>query len=208
MLVVYSIINVNNAEINHHDDQTFFMLLLTKRITLLLAILYFSFSGNTAHAQKGLKGIYAINSVSRVPVQDALLQSEDLRFAASADENGFINLKALPASVNGLTISRIGFEPKKFALDSIVILNNSAVVYLLPKVASLQEVTVNATAGSGVFKTISDLDIHLRPINNSQEILRMVPGLFIGQHAGGGKSEQIFLRGFDIDHGTDINLDG
>jgi len=34
----------------------------------------------------------------------------------------------------------------------------------------------------------------------------MVPGLFIGQNAGGGKSEQIFLRGFDIDHGTDSNL--
>ena len=35
----------------------------------------------------------------------------------------------------------------------------------------------------------------------------MVPGLFIAQHAGGGKAEQIFLRGFDIDHGTDINLE-
>ena len=34
----------------------------------------------------------------------------------------------------------------------------------------------------------------------------MVPGLFIGQHAGGGKAEQIFLRGFDLDHGTDIRL--
>lgn len=53
---------------------------------------------------------------------------------------------------------------------------------------------------------ISSLDIKLRPITNSQEILRMVPGLFIGQHAGGGKAEQIFLRGFDLDHGTDIKL--
>ena len=35
----------------------------------------------------------------------------------------------------------------------------------------------------------------------------MVPGLFIAQHAGGGKAEQIFLRGFDIDHGTDVNLE-
>jgi hypothetical protein len=34
-----------------------------------------------------------------------------------------------------------------------------------------------------------------------------VPGLFIAQHAGGGKAEQIFLRGFDIDHGTDLNLE-
>src|SRR5262249_2707230 len=34
----------------------------------------------------------------------------------------------------------------------------------------------------------------------------LVPGLFIGQHAGGGKAEQLFLRGFDLDHGTDINI--
>jgi outer membrane cobalamin receptor len=38
-------------------------------------------------------------------------------------------------------------------------------------------------------------------------MLRMVPGLFIAQHAGGGKAEQIFLRGFDVDHGTDVNLE-
>ena len=37
-------------------------------------------------------------------------------------------------------------------------------------------------------------------------MLRLVPGLFIGQHQGGGKAEQIFLRGFDCDHGTDISL--
>ena len=53
---------------------------------------------------------------------------------------------------------------------------------------------------------IGSLDLELRPVQNSQEILRMVPGLFIGQHAGGGKAEQIFLRGFDIDHGTDVQI--
>jgi outer membrane receptor for Fe3+-dicitrate len=44
------------------------------------------------------------------------------------------------------------------------------------------------------------------PVNSSQEVLRKVPGLFIGQHAGGGKAEQIFLRGFDVDHGTDVSI--
>ena len=34
----------------------------------------------------------------------------------------------------------------------------------------------------------------------------MVPCLFIAQHAGGGKAEQIFLRGFDVDHGTDVQV--
>ena len=55
-----------------------------------------------------------------------------------------------------------------------------------------------------------DVDIQTNPVKSSQEILRKVPGLIIGQHAGGGKAEQIFLRGFDIDHGTDvsINVDG
>lgn len=53
---------------------------------------------------------------------------------------------------------------------------------------------------------IADIDLTTNPVTSSQELLRKVPGLFIGQHAGGGKAEQIFLRGFDIDHGTDINI--
>lgn len=53
---------------------------------------------------------------------------------------------------------------------------------------------------------LSDLDISIKPVNSTQDILTKVPGLLIGQHAGGGKAEQIFLRGFDIDHGTDITI--
>ena len=71
---------------------------------------------------------------------------------------------------------------------------------------SIAEVQLKNSAKNNIFQTISDLDIHLRPINNSQEILRSVPGLFIGQHAGGGKAEQLFIRGFDVDHGTDVSL--
>lgn len=50
------------------------------------------------------------------------------------------------------------------------------------------------------------LDLKTTPMTSSQQVLRIVPGLFIAQHAGGGKAEQIFLRGFDLDHGTDINI--
>lgn len=52
-----------------------------------------------------------------------------------------------------------------------------------------------------------NVDVKASPVKSSQEILRKIPGLIIGQHAGGGKAEQIFLRGFDIDHGTDITID-
>jgi len=49
-----------------------------------------------------------------------------------------------------------------------------------------------------------------RPILRSGEILETVPGVIITQHAGGGKANQYFLRGFNLDHGTDFAnyLDG
>jgi len=70
------------------------------------------------------------------------------------------------------------------------------------------EVIVSA---EGTYSAASDAsyraaDFALRPRNSGQDMLRTVPGLFIAQHAGGGKAEQIFLRGFDCDHGTDINI--
>ncbi len=49
-------------------------------------------------------------------------------------------------------------------------------------------------------------NLQLLPRNSAQDILRIVPGLVTAQHAGGGKAEQIFLRGFDCDHGTDVNI--
>jgi hypothetical protein len=56
------------------------------------------------------------------------------------------------------------------------------------------------------FHTLSRVDLNLRPVNSSQDLMRLVPGLFLGQHQGGGIAEHIFFRGFDADHGTDVNV--
>ncbi len=53
---------------------------------------------------------------------------------------------------------------------------------------------------------VPDKDFQVRPQGRPADLLRVAPGLFIGQHAGGGKAEQYFLRGFDADHGTDVGL--
>jgi hypothetical protein len=42
------------------------------------------------------------------------------------------------------------------------------------------------------------------PILRPGEALEMVPGLIVTQHAGDGKANQYFLRGFNLDHGTDF----
>lgn len=72
------------------------------------------------------------------------------------------------------------------------------------KVYTLDEVVIVKQLNH--LNAISKVDLKVNPVNSSQEVLRTVPGLFIAQHAGGGKAEQMFLRGFDIDHGTDINI--
>src|SRR5262247_1586633 len=77
-----------------------------------------------------------------------------------------------------------------------------------PEEATLPPVVVTApppvAASSDVL--VPHRDFELRPQGRPADVLRLVPGLVIGQHAGGGKSEQYFLRGFDSDHGTDIAL--
>ena len=47
-------------------------------------------------------------------------------------------------------------------------------------------------------------ELRLRPYLSTGDLLNAVPGFYSIQHAGGGKANQYFLRGFDGDHGTDI----
>jgi hypothetical protein len=52
--------------------------------------------------------------------------------------------------------------------------------------------------------TISAQDIADRPILRPGELLEAIPGLVISQHSGEGKANQYYLRGFQLDHGTDL----
>ncbi|HET9947605.1 MAG TPA: hypothetical protein VFQ22_01645, partial [Longimicrobiales bacterium] len=48
-------------------------------------------------------------------------------------------------------------------------------------------------------------DLSLRPISREAELLETVPGMILTQHSGSGKSNQMFVRGFNLDHGTDFS---
>ncbi len=52
--------------------------------------------------------------------------------------------------------------------------------------------------------TIDQQEIATRPILRPGEVLEAIPGLVITQHSGGGKANQYYLRGFQLDHGTDL----
>ncbi len=57
---------------------------------------------------------------------------------------------------------------------------------------------------------VGDQEIRTRPMLRVGELLEFVPGMVVTQHSGSGKANQYFLRGFNLDHGTDFNtsIDG
>ena len=117
----------------------------------------------------------------------------------------------VPGDSARLVAAAIGYAPETLVVVDL----QEPVTFRLPQAAlALDPVTVAAertlSSSAAVSRLIGELDMRLRPRESSQELLRLTPGLLIAQHAGGGKAEQIFLRGFDADHGTDvaISVDG
>ncbi len=54
--------------------------------------------------------------------------------------------------------------------------------------------------------TFSGEELNARPFTRPGEVLEAVPGLIVTQHSGEGKANQYFLRGYNLDHGTDLAI--
>src|SRR5215475_13656594 len=52
---------------------------------------------------------------------------------------------------------------------------------------------------------VGQQQIETRPLLRPGEVLEVVPGVIVTQHSGSGKANQYFLRGFNLDHGTDFS---
>jgi hypothetical protein len=77
-----------------------------------------------------------------------------------------------------------------------------------PGAATSGPAYLQPTAASEI--KISGEELNARPASRVGELLEVVPGLIVTQHSGEGKANQYFLRGFNLDHGTDlaISVDG
>jgi hypothetical protein len=62
-------------------------------------------------------------------------------------------------------------------------------------------VAIAASASQGA---ITGRQLEVRPVMRVGEVLESVPGLIVSQHSGEGKANQYYLRGFNLDHGTDF----
>jgi hypothetical protein len=138
------------------------------------------------------------------PIAGATIRIINSNRATSTNSTGYFELR-IDSKEAEIEITTVGYNSKVESLSKAQI-GTKQVFFLTEKLVEMEEITVAGTNTIDAVNLINQVDIQNRPVQNSQDILQNVPGLFIGQHAGGGKAEQIFLRGFDIDHGTDINL--
>jgi hypothetical protein len=82
---------------------------------------------------------------------------------------------------------------------------------------SIQEITVTAerlglpgTAASASEGVVADEELQLTPVYRPGQVLETVPGLIVTLHSGEGKANQFLMRGYNLDHGTDlaVSVDG
>ncbi|MDQ3048268.1 MAG: TonB-dependent receptor [Bacteroidota bacterium] len=165
----------------------------------LITTLSFSHEG-------GIKGRIK-DSLSSEHIQGIKVSIEANGLVTSTDLLGNFAFSDMHPGVYILRMTKGGYQTKEISVEVRENQTTKISVLLLPTALNLSEIIIAESGEVGTtMQTLSKIDISLRPTRSSQDILRMVPGLVTAQHAGGGKSEQIYLRGFDIDHGTDIRL--
>ncbi len=134
-----------------------------------------------------------------------------------SDANGTFSISGLPVGEYRVIVTSPGFETKETLVsigttETLAPLRIALVVSAVSTTVTVQgrEDSLIGIADSATQGTVGATEIDARPILRSGEILETIPGLIITQHAGGGKANQYFLRGFNLDHGTDfaVFLDG
>ena len=164
--------------------------------------------GPAARAQNtaSLRGTVA-DSASGRPLEGVSVRLLESTGGTNADNFGGFRLTGLPAGTYTVRATGLGFAARTQTVTLAAGQTGTVNLRLPATSLTLYGVTVAQPRDPNQsLAIISNIDKLLRPVNSAQDLLTLVPGLMIAQHAGGGKAEQIFVRGFDCDHGTDFNV--
>lgn len=150
---------------------------------------FFAFFHGLAHGAEMPASASAVSFVLGFAVATVLLQGLGFMVARAA-------VAAIAVLSGGKVFAQTSTNSGPTRLEEIVVEGRAD---------SLIGIADSATQG-----TVGAAQLAERPTLRPGEVLETVPGVIITQHAGGGKANQYFLRGFNLDHGTDFAtfLDG
>ena len=187
---------------------------------VLWLVICASASGQTATGSVVARVVDDTDAV--LPGVDVELQIDGITAgSAVTDDRGECSFVNLPPGRATLTFKLINFGAARRELTVAAGRTETANVVL--RLSLSADVTVT---GQRTFRNIADLDhpaenlvgvasaasqgaitaqqLDARPIMRAGEVLETVPGLIVSQHSGEGKANQYYLRGFNLDHGTDF----
>jgi hypothetical protein len=172
-------------------------------------------SQNPAHAsvRAGLTGTIVDATGAVIAGATVLVRSTNSRVqkATQTDKGGAFALSNMPIGSYRVFVSVLGFQATELPVQ---IEDNEAPLRIALSIGGVsssidvqgREDDLTGVANSATQGTVGAAQLQGRPILRSGEVLETVPGLIITQHAGGGKANQYFLRGFNLDHGTDFAI--
>jgi hypothetical protein len=152
---------------------------------------------------------------------DLVVNGQELR-TTTTDENGAYRFEGVPAGSAELTCRLLNFSVIRrtiavasgqtvssdiamtLSLNADVVVTGSRTFRNIAEVENPAEnlVGIAASASQGA---ITAAQLEARPLMRPGEVLETVPGMIISQHSGEGKANQYYLRGFNLDHGTDFS---
>jgi hypothetical protein len=193
------------------------------RTTTVFSLIFFCITLNANAQSTGrITGRVVDQTGAALPgvVIDLLVNS--LELTTTTDDAGAYRLDGVPTGDAELTFRLLNFSVLR---RTVAVASGAAVTADVVLTLSLSADVV--VTGTRTFRNVADVDdpaanlmgiaaaasqgavsaaqLDARPIMRAGEVLETVPGLIVSQHSGEGKANQYYLRGFNLDHGTDFS---
>lgn len=191
-------------------------------ISFLVLLLFVAPVGVAAAETTGtLTGTVVDETGGVLPGVVVNLQADGAEFSSVTDDMGKWSIDGVPAGRATLTFRLINFAGahrelnvapgEVLTVDVVLVLSLTADVVVTAErtfrnIADLPQPAENLVgiASAASVGAITAAQLQARPLLRPGEVLETVPGLIISQHSGEGKANQYYLRGFNLDHGTDF----
>lgn len=146
------------------------------------------------------------------PLAGVVLALDGAGRGVASGPDGRFEITGVPPGTRTLQATLVGYETARRSVSVRAGETARVALVLTPDDASLDEAVVEGrsanlvgVAGAASQGAVGQAQIAPRPLLRVGEVLETVPGLIVTQHSGSGKANQFFLRGFNLDHGTDFS---
>lgn len=183
-------------------------------VLLILPFAFLPASLCVPGAQAQTTGIVAgtvVDSTSDEPLVGVNVVLLGTERGISSNAEGRFSMDQVPSGTYTLRASFVGYGTIQQEVTVQAGKTTRVSIALAPRATEMDEVVVGGRgrnlvglAASASQGQVGRTQLQKRPLLRTGEVMETVPGLIATQHSGSGKANQFFLRGFNLDHGTDF----